>query len=118
MKIFQFKNFSINQSQLVFRVGTDGVLLGALSRVENAQKILEIGTGTGLVAMMLAQRNVSATILALDISKDAVNLAEENFNKSPFHERLGAKLQDFKNFQSRNKFDLIISCVFSLVYVI
>ena len=109
MKIFQFKNFSINQSQLVFRVGTDGVLLGALSRVENAQKILEVGTGTGLVAMMLAQRNVTATILALDISKDAVNLAEENFNKSPFHERLGAKLQDFKNFQSRNKFDLIIS---------
>lgn len=109
MKPFQFKNFSINQSKNVFRVGTDGVLLGTLSKIENVQKILEIGTGTGLISLMLAQRNQSAKILALDISEEARNLSEENFRNAPFHERLHVKLQDFKTFKTEERFDLIIS---------
>ena len=109
MKPFQFKNFSINQSIKVFRVGTDGVLLGALSGVENVQTILEVGTGTGLISLMLAQRNLDAQILALDINEEAINLAGENFRNSPFGERLSVELHDFKDFKTQQRFDLIIS---------
>ena len=54
MKPFRFQKFDILQHKSVFRVGTDGVLLGALCQVENAQRILEVGTGTGLISLMLA----------------------------------------------------------------
>ena len=84
MKPFQFKNFTVNQSSKVFRVGTDGVLLGASATVKDAQNILEIGTGTGLIALMIAQRNPDANITALDINEEAVAIASENFRNSPF----------------------------------
>jgi tRNA1Val (adenine37-N6)-methyltransferase len=109
MKPFQFKNFSIQQSKEVFRVGTDGVLLGALSNVENAKQIIEIGTGTGLVALMLAQRNTNANILALDIDENAVKISAKNFVNSPFSDRLEVQFKDFKNYESSVKFDLIVS---------
>ena len=79
MKPFQFKQFNIDQSKEVFRVGTDGVLLGASSTVKHAATILEVGTGTGLVALMIAQRNMAAKIQAIDIDKKAVDLAAKNF---------------------------------------
>lgn len=109
MKPFRFKNFTINQSETVFRVGTDGVLLGAFCPVENSNNILEIGTGTGLISLMLAQRNPNAKILAIDISETAVGLAEENFKNSPYSQRLQVLLKDFKNFENPEKFDLIVS---------
>jgi tRNA1Val (adenine37-N6)-methyltransferase len=68
LKPFHFKKFSINQSKDVFRVGTDGVLLGAMCSAENAKNILEVGTGTGLISLMIAQRNPKANILALFLS--------------------------------------------------
>ena len=61
MKPFSFKQFNINQSEKVFRIGTDAVLLGALAGVFGKQNILEIGTGTGIISLMLAQRNSEAT---------------------------------------------------------
>ena len=109
MKTFHFKNFTINQSSKVFRVGTYGVLLGASTTVENAANILEIGTGTGLISLMMAQRNPNATITALDIDEDAVALASVNFRNSPFSSRLNAVLQDFKKHETHEKFDLIVS---------
>lgn len=109
MKPFRFKNFTINQSEKVFRVGTDGVLLGVLATVENAGHILEVGTGTGLISLMLSQRNRNAAILAIDFSKDAAQLASENFKNSPFSKNLKALEQDFKTFESEEKFDLIVS---------
>lgn len=109
MKSFQFQQFEILQDQDVFRVGTDGVLLGALSSVELAQNVLEVGTGTGLISLMLAQRNPNAKVLAIDINEKAVALAKINFDKSPFSDRLKVENQDFKCFQSNKKFDLIIS---------
>ena len=108
MKSFKFQQFEINQSEKVFRVGTDGVLLGALCNVEKAVKILEVGTGTGLISLMLAQRK-NAEILALDIDKNAAYLASENFKNSTFSNRLKAIQQDFKNFHSVEKFNLIVS---------
>ena len=108
MKPFRFQQFSIQQSKDVFRVGTDGVLLGAMCNVTNAKKILEIGTGTGLISLMLAQRNVSAKILAIDINENAVKLASENFRNSIFNENLKVELKDFKNFETNENFDLVV----------
>ncbi len=109
MKPFRFKQFDIRQKAEVFRVGTDAVLLGVLANVTNAESILEVGTGTGIVSLMLAQRNPRATILAIDINKDAVEISQSNFSSSPFYDRMKSKLQDFKDFETENKFDLIIS---------
>ena len=108
MKSFRFQQFSIQQSKDVFRVGTDGVLLGAMCNVKNAKKILEIGTGTGLISLMLAQRNVSAKISAIDINENAVKLASENFRNSIFNENLKVELKDFKNFETNENFDLVV----------
>lgn len=108
MKPFRFQKFSIQQSKDVFRVGTDGVLLGAMCNVTNAKKIFEIGTGTGLISLMLAQRNVSAKILAIDINESAVKLASENFRNSIFNENLKVELKDFKNFETNENFDLVV----------
>lgn len=109
MKSFKFKQFEIQQSDDVFRVGTDGVLLGVFSNVDSAKNILEIGTGTGLISLMLAQRNLNANFLGIDLSKEAVNLTKLNFENSPFCLRLKNILQDFKTFETEDKFDLIVS---------
>lgn len=109
MKPFTFKHFEIQQSRNVFRVGTDGVLLGILTDVENAEKVLEIGTGTGLISLMLAQRNLNASFLGLDINEEAVLLTRANFERSPFHARLKNIHQDLKTFKTEKKFDLIVS---------
>ena len=108
MKPFRFQKFDIIQHKNVFRVGTDGVLLGALCQVENAQQILEVGTGTGLISLMLAQRNANAEITALDLNEDAVKLAQENFKNSPFSDKLQVFHQDFKIFESQEKFDFVV----------
>ena len=108
MKPFRFQKFDIIQHENVFRVGTDGVLLGALCQVENAQKILEVGTGTGLISLMLAQRNANAEITALDLNDVAVTLAQENFKNSPFSERLQVFHQDFKTFASQKEYDFVV----------
>ncbi|WP_330743914.1 tRNA1(Val) (adenine(37)-N6)-methyltransferase [Chryseobacterium sp. CP-77] len=109
MKPFTFKQFEIQQSKDVFRVGTDGVLLGALAYVEHASHVLEVGTGTGLISLMLAQRNLQAGFLGLDINEDAAKLTRLNFENSPFHARLKNSHQDFKTFETVDRFDLIVS---------
>jgi len=109
VKPFTFKQFEIQQSKDVFRVGTDGVLLGALADVELASRVLEVGTGTGLISLMLAQRNSHAEFLGLDINEDAAQLARLNFENSPFRIRLKNSYQDFKTFETSDRFDLIVS---------
>ncbi|QIY92120.1 tRNA1(Val) (adenine(37)-N6)-methyltransferase [Chryseobacterium gallinarum] len=109
MKPFKFKQFEIRQSGDVFRVGTDGVLLGALADVAKVSNVLEIGTGTGLISLMLAQRNPHAVFLGLDINENAAALTRENFENAPFKRRLKCRHQDFKTFESGEKFDLIVS---------
>lgn len=109
MKEFRFQQFSIQQDKLVFRVGTDAVLLGILSNVHQAKQILEVGTGTGIISLMIAQRNPEAIILAIDINSEAVDVSQNNFSNSPFSDRIKSQLQDFKSFETEEKFDLIIS---------
>jgi len=109
VKPFTFKYFEIQQSKEVFRVGTDGVLLGALAGVENASRVLEIGTGTGLISLMLAQRNTTATFLGLDINTNAAALTKTNFENSPYHSRLDNLHQDLKTFETKEKFSFIAS---------
>jgi len=109
VKPFTFKQFQIQQSKDVFRVGTDGVLLGALADVEHATKVLEVGTGTGLISLMLAQRNAEAQFLGLDINEEAAAITQLNFENSPFYTRLKNKFQDFKTFETEERFDLIVS---------
>jgi len=109
VKTFTFKQFTIQQSKEVFRVGTDGVLLGALANIDNIFNVLEIGTGTGLISLMLAQRNPEAKFFGIDINKQAADLTKINFENSPFSSRLENVHQDFKDFETWQKFDLIIS---------
>lgn len=108
MKAFHFQQFTINQNKKVFRVGTDAVLLGSLVIVENKNKILEIGCGTGIISLMLAQRNLEANILAIDIDENAVEISDNNFKNAPFSERLHVELADFNQFKNENLFDLIV----------
>lgn len=108
MKPFLFQQFNIQQSPDVFRIGTDGVLLGALASVQSARNILEVGSGTGLISLMLAQRNPRAGIVSVDISPEASRLSGENFKSSPFHSRLSAICIDYKDFCTESRFDLVV----------
>lgn len=109
MKAFRFQQFDIRQSKDVFRVGTDAVLLGALADVSHAKQILEVGTGTGIISLMLAQRNPHAHFTAIDINPKAVTLSQENFSASPFSGRMDVECVDFKTMKPDEKYDFIVS---------
>ena len=93
------------------RVGTDAVLLGAWAEIKNAKKILEIGTGSGIIALMMAQRNELAQITAIDIHPESIDEATGNFAKSAWSQRLNAELISLQIFKDTNQglFDHIIS---------
>ncbi len=93
------------------KVGTDGVLLGAWTPVEHAMTILDVGTGTGLIALMLAQRQPEAVITAIDIEAAACEEAAANFKASSWSQRLAVILSSLQAFSltTATKFDLIVS---------
>jgi tRNA1Val (adenine37-N6)-methyltransferase len=109
VKDFVFKKFRIVQTNSTHKVGTDGVLLGAWADVVNAQTILDIGTGSGVIALMLAQRNATATIDALEIQKADAMQAEENFRSSPWSDRLTIYHQALQEFKTQKQYDLIVT---------
>ena len=85
---FQFRQFTVRQSRCGMKVGTDGTLLGAWAQTpENQSRILDIGTGTGLIALMMAQRFPKAVVTGIDIDADAVSQARENVMESPFSDK-------------------------------
>lgn len=106
---FSFKKFTIRHDRCAMKVGTDGVLLGAWADVSSSRQILDIGTGTGLIALMLAQRNEQASITAIDLDGDAVSQARENVAESPWKERVEVVHQDVCNYSPARCFDTIVS---------
>jgi tRNA1Val (adenine37-N6)-methyltransferase len=107
--VFRFKQFQVQQHH-AFKVGTDGVLLGAWCDVSNSHHILDIGTGTGLIALMLAQRS-KAHITAIEKSEKSCEDANLNFSLSPWQKKIQLFQQDFLEFyqQHDKKYDLIVS---------
>lgn len=108
---FQFKQFRIQQDRCAMKVGTDAVLLGAWVKTDNSTNILDIGTGSGVIALMLAQRSLGAKITAIDIDEPAILQAAENINNSPFAEKIIVRhcsLQDLSKTSDR-KYDLIVT---------
>jgi len=104
---FQFKQFKVEHSNSSMKVGTDAVLLGAFIQTEKQEKILEVGTGCGVVALMLAQKG--NRVLAIDIHGPSVEEAQQNFSSSVFAPLLIADEIDFFKLQAPVKFDRIVS---------
>jgi tRNA1Val (adenine37-N6)-methyltransferase len=107
---FEFKQFRIEQHKTAMKVGTDGVLLGAWTPVLGARRILDVGTGTGLIALMLAQRS-GAIIDAVEIDPMACEEAEFNFRQSVWSDRLRILNIDFQLFaeSAQEPYDLIVT---------
>ena len=106
---FSFKQFTVYHDRCAMKVGTDGVLLGAWTDLSQSHHILDIGTGTGLIALMMAQRSPEAQITAIDLDAEAVSQAQENIQHSPWKDRVEAVLQDVCTYSSDEKFDTIVS---------
>ena len=121
---FRFKQFTVWHDRCAMKVGTDGVLLGAWAEAiaykEDAsaaspavphivRRILDIGTGSGLIALMLAQRFPNAIIDGIDIDPSAVLQAKDNFSASPFSTRLHAYSSPLQEWQPQEKYDMIVS---------
>ncbi len=111
IKPFQFKQFSIEQDRCAMKVGTDGVLLGAWADAAKAEKILDIGTGTGVIAIMLAQKNPDALVHAVEIDEIAYYQAMENVEHSPFAKNLSVYLDSIQEYAKNceHRYDLIVS---------
>jgi tRNA1Val (adenine37-N6)-methyltransferase len=107
---FHFKKFSIAQDACTHKVGTDGVLLGAWANVKDSKTILEIGTGSGVIALMLAQRtDLDTTIEAIEIEEADAKQASENVKQSPWAGKITIHHTAAQQFSSQKKYDLIVS---------
>lgn len=106
--VFHFRQFSIYQDRCAMKVGTDGVLLGAWVNCVGVHRILDIGTGTGLLALMMAQRT-NAFVDGIDIDEAACKQAEENMQASQWKDRLQIACTPLQEFRPKDQYDLIIS---------
>ena len=106
---FAFKQFTVRHDRCAMKVGTDGVLLGAWIDLNSSRRILDIGTGTGLIALMLAQRCSDVRIIAVDIDSAAVEQAQENIQASPWKNRVEVLQQDICTYHPHGTFDTIVS---------
>jgi tRNA1Val (adenine37-N6)-methyltransferase len=116
MSIFKFKQFEVDQTGCAMKINTDGVLLAAIAESDHPKHVLDIGTGTGVIALMLAQRFPDALIEAVEIDEQASATAERNFQSSVFSDRLTINNTAIEQYipkgclgHNLNKFDLIIS---------
>ena len=109
-KGFTFKQFHIDHSKCAMKVGTDGTLIGAWASMPYTEcRILDIGTGTGLIAIMAAQRAPKAQIIGIDIDRDCIEQARENVAASPWSERIDIIHSSLQEFSSSKDLDIIIS---------
>lgn len=108
---FRFKQFAIEQQRCAMKVGTDGVLLGAWA--QGGQHMLDVGTGTGVIALMLAQRYPEASMTAIDLDADAVEQARQNISASPFTDRIEVQHDAVQHFaehaHEQGRYDAIVS---------
>ena len=105
---FRFKQFTIHHDRCGMKVGTDGVLLGAWGHVDQCRNILDIGTGSGLIALMAAQRNSAATVLGIEVEQQAAVQATENVAASPFKDRVHILHADILGFEATKCFDAVL----------
>lgn len=109
-KPFRFKQFVVHQDRCAMKVGTDGVLLGAWAKADSPPtRILDIGSGTGLIALMMAQKFPNAQIDAVEIVAEAHTQCAQNFLLSPWKNRLTAWQADVRNFLPKDAYQLILS---------
>lgn len=109
---FRFKQFSLSNSLSAMKVGTDGVLLGSWAQMPDnvmSRKVIDVGCGTGVIALMIAQRYPDVEVTCIDISPDAVGECAGNISCSPFSQRVMALQADFMQFESNDRYDLIVS---------
>lgn len=106
---FKFKQFTVYHDLCAMKVGTDGVLLGAWVDCKDCNNILDVGTGSGLIALMTAQRSHAQMIDALDMDEEACRQALVNVEKSPFSSRIHVIREDFHSFYPGYSYDLIVS---------
>lgn len=107
-RAFQFKQFSVEQDKCTFKVGTDSVLLGAWAKLDNVKQILDIGTGSGILSLMVAQRS-NAQITAIESDEISCKQAQENFKNSKWHDRINAIHCKLQEFTPTHLFDCVIS---------
>lgn len=105
---FRFKKFTVWHDRCAMPVGTDGVLLGAWAELRCACRILDVGTGSGLLALMAAQRNNSAKVTGIDVDAASVSQAAQNVASSPFSNRVEILLEDVRRFRPHEPFDSIL----------
>lgn len=111
---FQFKQFTVHQEKCAMKVTTDACLFGAIAaalslNMKPTMKVLDIGTGTGLLSLMFAQINVLANLDAVEIDAQAFEQAHKNFTVSPFSERIRAIHSDIKNLRTNVNYDVVIT---------
>jgi tRNA1Val (adenine37-N6)-methyltransferase len=106
---FKFKQFTVVHHRCAMKVNTDGCLLGSWAEAEKPENILDIGTGSGVIALMLAQKYVDATVTGVEIEKKCAQQCAQNFSDSPFSERLNCCHSAIQNFTASTKYDLIVS---------
>lgn len=108
-QLFRFKKFDIYQDDAEMKVGTDAVLLGAWSFKKNPKNILDVGTGNGIIALMLAQRFPNTQIDAVEIDTKAALQAQHNFQISKWNKRIKIYNENFLSFKPQTSYDFIIS---------
>ena len=106
---FRFKQFSISHDKCAHKVGTDGLLLGAWVQAENPKSVLDVGTGSGLIALMMAQKFPHTQVSGIELDEPSFIQATENAEHSPFSDRTHILKGDFLKYAFAEKFDLIVS---------
>ena len=109
MSLFRFKQFVISHEKSAMKVGTDGVLLGSWVSCKRANTILDVGCGSGLITLMLAQRNFKSNIKGVELDTLASEEARLNISNTVWQNRISIENISFQNFITETKFDLIVS---------
>ena len=109
MSVFKFKQFEVRQSRSAMKIGTDAMILGSLINAGECRKGLDIGSGTGVLALMVAQKNPGIEIDAVEIDLPSFEECGDNFSRSKWSDRLRAVHSDILDFRSEEKYDVIFS---------